>query len=364
MTTVTFDALLGQEGALDQIRRAGERPGHAYLVAGPHGAAVADAGRALATVLVAADRDARAVELVARRAHPDVLEFEPEKTVIGIDQVRGQIIPEAFRAPIEAPRKVLLVLEAERLNAEAASALLKTLEEPPPRTVLVLVSDAVDELLDTVRSRCQRIDLVALGEDAVVAALEHAGVARDDAQLAARLGGGHLSRAREMLGDGRALRDEFVRAAERIDGTGAAASAAAADMLTAVQAMTASMRERFTAELEAFDAEAERAGYGPRDLRRQRRSLVDRQPMRERLARRKALAEGIVALETLYRDALGGSGAPLRNLDRTPLAIDARAGARALDACRQAREALQWNPNEHLLLERLVLDLPAVARVR
>jgi hypothetical protein len=72
------------------------------------------------------------------------------------------------------------------------------------------------------------------------------------------------------------------------------------------------------------------------------------------------LAEGITALETVYRDAMAGPGAPRLNLDRPALSVDARAAGRALDACRAARQALsEHNPNESLLLERLLLHLPA-----
>ena len=71
-----------------------------------------------------------------------------------------------------------------------------------------------------------------------------------------------------------------------------------------------------------------------------------------------ALVEGITAIETVFRDALGGPNAPVRNLDQEPLRISARSANRALDACRDARQALEHNPNEGLLLERLLLHLP------
>lgn len=240
-------------------------------------------------------------------------------------------------------------------------SLLKTFEEPPERTVIVLVSDAADELLDTVRSRLQRIDLGAVDEATLEQALRDAGVDDTDARLAARLSGGQLGRARALTGDTRALRDTFVDAATALDGTGASAAQAADAMLAAVHESIATVRARHTDELAAFDEEADRAGYQPRDVRRLRRRMEERQPARERLARRKALSEGIAALETLYRDALAGGAAPLRNLDRPPIDADPRAAVRALDACREARDALEFNPNEGLLLEWLALHLPGSA---
>ncbi|MET0628468.1 MAG: hypothetical protein ABW033_08425, partial [Acidimicrobiia bacterium] len=82
-----------------------------------------------------------------------------------------------------------------------------------------------------------------------------------------------------------------------------------------------------------------------------------------RRARTELLVEGITALETVYRDALAGPAAPVLNVDRPALLLEARSCNRALDACREARQALaEFIPNETLLLERLFLHLPAVPR--
>ena len=362
--TGPWDAIVGQDRAVKQLQRAAARPGHAYLVAGPRGAGVVDAARAFAAALIAPDGDDRTTDLVRRRLHPDVAEFEPERTVITVDQARDEIIPEVWSAPIESGRKVVLLLEAERLQPEAANALLKTFEEPPERTVIVLVSEAPDELLATVRSRLQRIDLGSLDEPTIEQALLAGGGDQETAQLAARLSGGQLGRARELAGENRSLRDAFVRAGRDLDGTGAAAARAAAEMLDAVHAAVATLKDQYAEGLARFDEETAAAGYQPRDVRRIRRRLEERQPGRERLARRKAMTEGLAALESLYRDSLAGPDAPRRNLDLEPLTADARACVRALEACREARDALEFNPNESLLLERLALHLPGSTRSR
>ena len=99
--------------------------------------------------------------LVMRSVHPDVVEFEPSGASYRVkDDVRERILPEAARAPIEGDRKVIVLFEAERLRGnqnESANAMLKTLEEPPDRTVVVLVTGAPDDLLPTITSRCQRL---------------------------------------------------------------------------------------------------------------------------------------------------------------------------------------------------------------
>src|SRR6185369_13295241 len=109
--------------------------------------------------------------ILLRSVHPDVVEFEPAGASYRVkDDVRERILPEAARAPIEADRKVLILFEAERLRGnqnESANAMLKTLEEPPDRTVVILVTSAPDDLLATIRSRCQRIDFESVADDAI-----------------------------------------------------------------------------------------------------------------------------------------------------------------------------------------------------
>jgi DNA polymerase-3 subunit delta' len=363
--TSPWERLVGQARAVEQMQRAAARPLHAYLLVGSKGADLVIAGRCFATALIAPDADERTVDLVLKGAHPDVVEFEPETTVISVAQARGEIVPEAWASPIEpsSARKVLVVLEAERLQLEAENALLKTFEEPPASTVIVLVTSAPDDLLETTRSRCQRIDLAALDEETIAGALVAEGHARDDAALAARLGGGQLARARALLEDRRDLRTAFIDATARLDGKGATAAELADGLAAAVRDATAAVKARHEGELEAFEAAATESGYLPRDVTRQRRRMATRHSRHELMARREAIIEGITALETVYRDALAGPEAPLRNLDRPPLALEPRACDRAFDACREARQALERNPNEGLLLERLLLHLPPGAEV-
>src|SRR4051794_30412455 len=136
-------------------------------------------------MLVGVGDDERGIRLVMRSVHPDVVEFEPGAASYRVkDDVRERILPEAARAPIEGERKVLVLFEAERLRGnqnESANAMLKTLEEPPDRTVVVLVTGAPDDLLPTIRSRCQRIDFDPIADADVQAMLEREGIASADA---------------------------------------------------------------------------------------------------------------------------------------------------------------------------------------
>src|SRR5213080_4438994 len=193
-----WDGVIGQEQALSRLRRAVERPSHAYLLAGPRGSGVLEAARCFAAALVCPDGGCGSCNACGRARsarHPDVIEVEPAGTFVVVDQVE-EMMKEAFTSPFEAERKVIIVTEADRMNEPAANKLLKTLEEPPARTHFLLLSEAPDELLPTVRSRCQRIDFAALSDADVVAALVAAGVEPQAAAAAARRGAGRRDRGR------------------------------------------------------------------------------------------------------------------------------------------------------------------------
>ncbi len=125
---------------------------------------------------------------VAARAHPDLLvlqrDTEDGKTRRGIpvDDARG--LPEFFaKSPASAPYRVAIIDAADDLNANAANAVLKTLEEPPSRGVLLLVSHTPGGLLATIRSRCRRLRFaLPPPETAVAWVADKARVGPDDAE--------------------------------------------------------------------------------------------------------------------------------------------------------------------------------------
>jgi DNA polymerase-3 subunit delta' len=250
------------------------------------------------------------------------------------------------------------VFDAERMNEPAASKLLKTLEEPPPTAVLVLVTAGADQLLPTIRSRCQRVDFAFLGADAVTASLAANGVAPERAALLARLAGGRLDRARAIDGRLGVVRDAFVETAETIDGSGASVALRAEAVQSALHEALADLEAAQAVETERLAAEFTAAGYPERTQRAQLRRLEDRHKRQHRYARTEAMIEGITALETMYRDALVGADTEQLNADRPRLVIDPRGAVAAIEACRAARHALvEHNPAEQLLLERLFLHL-------
>jgi hypothetical protein len=170
-----WQGLQGQERAVAQLRRSIDRGRvpHAYLFSGPPGAPLVDAAIALAMALSCrrtpgdgcdAGPDAMpevcdACAKIASGIHPDVVTLvrEGAAQIVPIESVRNQVIARVGFPPHEGQLRVFIVEEATALAPPAANALLKTLEEPPSRTLFVLCTTAPDQLLPTIRSRCQRV---------------------------------------------------------------------------------------------------------------------------------------------------------------------------------------------------------------
>ena len=150
---------------------------------------------------------------IARGVHADLVNIEPGETgSIKVDQVRDAIERSAYR-PFEGRRRVVIVSDADALMAEAQNALLKTLEEPPPASVFVLVTSRPDVLLPTVRSRCQRLrfGVLSAAEIATVLTRDH-GVSPADAHAAAAAADGSIGRALDRdVEDATAARDAAAR---------------------------------------------------------------------------------------------------------------------------------------------------------
>ena len=147
--------MAADETIRENLSRAFEagRPAQGYLIVGP----VRHEGRELAEWIGA--RLLGEGPTIADHAHPDMPWFEPEKVsrVISAEMMRGRILPLAQQSALSGGWKVIVIVSAERMRAEAANAFLKTLEEPPPRTLFLLLVDALTEVLPTVVSRCQVI---------------------------------------------------------------------------------------------------------------------------------------------------------------------------------------------------------------
>jgi DNA polymerase III delta' subunit len=162
-----WQGLAGQDRVAALLRAAIERGRvpHAYLFSGPPGAPLGDTALALACALnchVSPGDGCGDCEICTRiigGIHPDVVTLvrEGAAQIVPIESVRAQVIGRIGLPPHEADVRVFIVEEATAMAPPAANALLKTLEEPPPRTLFVLCTTAPEQLLPTIRSRCQRV---------------------------------------------------------------------------------------------------------------------------------------------------------------------------------------------------------------
>ena len=201
-----FEAVSEQHEAKRLLSAAlSEGPAHAYLLHGPPGVGKRDLALLFAAELL--EDHAR----VARRSHPDLYVLEPLGDQIRIDDVR-ELRRDLHMRPFEASRRVYLVFGADTMNEDAADALLKDLEEPPPYAVLVLVADDLGPLPETIRSRCQLVGFRRLSERAVRAAIHARAPELPDEEVTtlARVAGGRLDRAARLLDPAAAKRREAL----------------------------------------------------------------------------------------------------------------------------------------------------------
>jgi DNA polymerase III delta' subunit len=172
---LTLSEVRGQARVVDLLQRAlqSERLAQAYLFAGPKGCGKHTTGLALAKALNCQSapgvgcHECDSCIKIDEGNHPDVRTLEPEgkQHRIPIDTIRKQVIPSLAMPPHEGKARVFLIEEAASMQGPAANALLKTLEEPPPRTHFILGTVAPIQLLPTIRSQCQRVNFQALSAD-------------------------------------------------------------------------------------------------------------------------------------------------------------------------------------------------------
>ena len=325
-------------------------PAHAYLFYGPPGVGKRDAALAFATRLLGEERR------VLRRAHPDLYVLEPVGDQIRIDDVR-ELHHDLHMRPFEGDRRVYVVLGAELLNEDAADALLKDLEEPPPYAVILLVAADLGPLPETIRSRCQLVPFRRLAERTVREWLaERAPALTDDEVRAlARVSAGRLDRAEALLEPAAAARRRAILELARAvyldaDFEPAAASEA---IVEAMRERGAAAKGRAEEELEGFELTAREAEQ------RARRA--------QRGGEREELLASLDELAAWYRDLVAvGAGAAdtVIHLDlRAELEEDGtrermHAAERASELVRATwREAEELNVNAGLALEALFVRL-------
>ncbi|HEY1359517.1 MAG TPA: hypothetical protein VGF21_14535, partial [Thermoleophilaceae bacterium] len=150
-------------------------PSHAYLFHGPAGVGKRGAARDFAAELLAeGDSDPEGVRhRVHHGTHPDLTWVRPTGAhVMRTDDVAEPVIAAAARTPFEAKRRVFVLERVDTMNDEVANRMLKTLEEPASFVHLILLTEALGRVLDTVVSRCQLVRFDPLPAERISATLE------------------------------------------------------------------------------------------------------------------------------------------------------------------------------------------------
>lgn len=216
---MSFADILGHDRIVEVLRRSlrSGKTAHSYLFEGIAGCGRKKTALALIQALFCtvlpddACGECPSCRKVAGGNHADIhfIEPLPDKRDISIDQLRAMQRELSLR-PYEAPRKSCIIEPAERMSVNAANSLLKTLEEPPGNSLIILLTENAGMLLPTVRSRCQLIRFSHVSPEHIQTLLERAGISPGTASLLAPMSGGSMQQAYGLDNESLVIRREAV----------------------------------------------------------------------------------------------------------------------------------------------------------
>jgi DNA polymerase-3 subunit delta' len=391
-----FADLVGQDEAVETMSRAAAAAArivagdnvtangamtHAWIFTGPPGSGRSVAARALAAALEC-ERDGigcgecHGCHTVLGGTHADVRFVVPEGLSIGVNEMRALVL-RAGTAPSGGRWQAVVVEDADRLTEAAGNALLKAIEEPPPRTVFLLCTPSThpDDISVTIRSRCRVVPLRQPPAEAVAEMLvRRDGIAPDVASWAAAAAQGHVGRARRLANDpeARGRREAVLAVPRRLTGVGACFDAASALIAATETEAATAFAENDSTERAALEQALGAGGTGRgaagamRGSAGQIKELEKRQKSRSTRSQRDALDRALVDLAGFYRDVL------VTNL-RAPVAVvhsdiaqQSSAAAekwspestlRRLEAILACRDAIEQNVKPKIAVEAMMLNL-------
>lgn len=212
-----FSEIIGQDVAISLLQSSIDKRqvSHAYLFIGPQGVGKKLTALSFAWQLIAIDdQDARIFWL--DQVHPDlmIIEVQEKKTVITKEQITKEMEPWLALKPYRAKHRIVIIKDSHLMSDEAANALLKTLEEPPPYAVIIIVADQ-SRLLETIVSRCQIIKFSVVTDHIIEQHLINKGVELTLALEVSKLAQGSVALAEQFIQD-ETIREKWDQAREMI----------------------------------------------------------------------------------------------------------------------------------------------------
>ncbi len=355
-----FDPLVGQDRAVASMRQYVRHPVHAYLFTGPAGSSLHDAVTAFAAALQCPDKGCgkcEACRLVLSGNDADVTFIERSGVSWRVDELR---VAERVsrRRPLGRGYQIVVLEDIELTTTGAspcAPALLKSLEEPPTRTIFLLTAEDVPPALDTIVSRCIEVKLRGLSEADLEKILAQEGADPVAARTAANAASGNLRRARVLVRDA-ALSDRIAQwrgVPDHLTGTPASSSALASAISEALDRAAAPLVAMQEEEMARRILDARELGQRAVANRREIEAQFKREQRRFRIDE---LRFGLTALTNVYRERLIEN---LEGAENAESRSEYRVGAslRAIDAVAETSRRLSLNIDETLLLNDLMLSL-------
>lgn len=203
--------VLGQEFMIDAFKKAYEnnKVSHAYIITGPDGTGKSIMAMYMASTILCQGKNKPCGECdacikITHGNHPDVKMISPRGKSIGVDYIRD-LIDEIYTKPYEGDKKVIIIKNSDSITVQGQNAILKTLEEPSEDTTIIMLAENLNEILQTIQSRCQILRLGRIPEKKIKAYLASLGVDEKRAAAAAGLSDG-------IVGNGlRFLDEKYVR---------------------------------------------------------------------------------------------------------------------------------------------------------
>jgi DNA polymerase-3 subunit delta' len=387
-TETPFAELIGQQQAIEWVTAAardayrGEQSTgamtHAWLLTGPPGSGRSNLAYAFATALLSPGGvpDPAVAAQVDARTHPDLAVLASERVTITIDEVR-RLVTSAAYSPSVAAYRVLVIEDADRMTERTSNVLLKSLEEPPERTVWILCAPSEADLLPTIRSRVRVVRLrVPDPEEVAELLVRRDGVDPALALRAAQEAQSHIGMAHRLAtdADARARRDETIRIAFGVRSVPQAVRSAQRLLDIAKEDSSALTEERDEGERAAAlrSMGVQPGAAVPPQLRSVLKQLEDDQKRRATRGLRDSVDRILLDLLALHRDVLlhqlGAGLTPVNgsygdDIERLATDTPPTATLAVLDAIAEARRRLPANVPPLLVLE-AVLVTAALERRR